>query len=78
MQASRFTVIAGCEGSHAGWWRASKRGFVTPSSAAQWKSSLAPGFRSSRGTSLISSSTTIFCEATARALLLATSMPLAG
>jgi hypothetical protein len=39
---------------------------------------LSPGFKSVFGTSAISSSTTIFCECTARCELLCTSMPLAG
>jgi hypothetical protein len=78
MQASRFTDIAGWDASAAGWERDAKRERVTPSSPAQWKSSLAPGLRSTFGTSAINSSTTIFCECSARCEVLSTSMPFAG
>ncbi len=78
MHASRLTDIAGCEASAAGCSRGAKRERVTPSSPAHWKSSLAPGFRSTFGTSAIKSSSTIFCECSARCEVLSTSIPFAG
>ncbi len=78
MQASRFTDIAGCEASAAGWWRAAKRGLPTPSFALQKASSLPSGLRSAAGASALRSSSTIFWEWAARTELLSTSMPFAG
>ncbi len=70
--------MAGCETSARGCARASNRGLPTPSLPLQWRSSFIPGFRSAAGASACSSSSTIFCECTARALTLETSMSLAG
>jgi len=82
--------MAGCETSARGWCRAGKRGSPTSSLRAQWSSSLSavygdeaggpfpsPAGRAS-GMSESSSSSTSFCDATARALSVVTSIPSCG
>ena len=77
MHASRFTAMAGCETSAATWPRCAKRGLPTPSLSAHWSSSLLRVYSRS-GMSVSSSSSTFFCDDTARSLAVLTSMPLAG
>ena len=77
MQASRLTAIAGCDTSAAGCARRAKRGLPIASARCQ-KSSSESVLYDRSGMSDASSSTIIFCECTARALSLATSMPAVG
>ena len=77
MHASRFTAIAGCERSCRGCSRRAKRGVPMPSFAFQVASSSSSLYTRS-GMSAARSSTIIFCEWSARGLLLVTSMPAAG
>ena len=77
MQASRLTAMAGCDKSEGVECLASKRGLPTPILAAHWSSSLWRVYAFS-GMSDSSSSSTIFCEAIARALSVTTFMPAVG
>src|SRR5213075_1958706 len=77
IHASRFTAIAGCEMSCCGWLRRAKRDFPTPSFFAQFRSLLTWVYSCS-GMSERRSSSTIFCDASARAELVVTSMPAVG
>ena len=77
MQASRLTAMAGCERSCRTCLRASKRGLPTPILAAHWSTSLLRVYSFS-GMSDSSSSSTSFCDATARSLSVMTFMPAVG
>ena len=77
MQASRFTAIAGCEISAFGCCLAANRGSPTPRRSAQ-PSTLFSRVYCCFGMSESSSSSTIFCDASARAELVVTSMPALG
>src|SRR5258706_14236957 len=74
MQASRFTAIAGCEISAFGCFLAAKRGSPTPRRLAQL-STLFWSVYCSFGMSESKSSSTIFCEVSARREVVVTSMP---
>src|ERR671931_1709835 len=77
MHASRLTAIAGCERSAFGCSRLAKRGLSTPSLAAHCFSLLSSVYACS-GMSESRSSSTIFCEVSARGELVVTSMPALG
>jgi hypothetical protein len=74
MHASRLTAIAGWDRSCAGCARAAKRGLPTPSRADHWSTSLWRVYSAS-GMSDCSSSSTSFCDLTARSLSVVTFMP---
>ncbi len=79
MQASSCTVMAGCDQSAAGWWRAGNRLPSTSIRPAQSHSRLPGSCASARaGWSATSSSMTIRRAVVARSVAVATFMPAAG